>query len=233
MSDRIIILDTETTGKVDPQPIQVAWMEIQFLDTEKYPGGGFETVHHSNFVEGYRPSKPIEFGAMATHHIVDEDLVFCKSWDEAKIPEWAGYMVGHNVDYDWKVLGLPPDIKRICTLALARWAWPDAESHSLSALTYMLSQDRRFTRSQLQRAHDAAVDVNLTADLLFEIMKAKKIDWNPEALWSASQIARIPTTMPFGKHKGTKIKDLPKDYINWVLRQDDVDPYLRKALEDR
>jgi len=232
VGDRIIILDTETTGKVEPQPIQVAWMEIRFLDVEKYPRGGFEVYPDGCFTQEYRPTKPIEFGAMATHHIVDDDLVFCESWETAKVPEWAGYVVGHNVDYDWKVLG-SPDIKRICTLALSRWVWPDADSHSLSALMYMLASDRRAERNRIRNAHGAVVDVNMTADLLFQIMKAKKIAWNPEDLWVASELARIPTRMPFGKHKGELIKDLRKDYINWVLRQDDVDPYLRKALEAR
>ncbi|EXR37014.1 hypothetical protein J668_2749 [Acinetobacter baumannii 1276470-86] len=41
----------------------------------------------------------------------------------------------------------------------------------------------------------------------------------------------FPTTINFGKHKGTAIAELPKDYIQWLLRQDELDVYLRKALE--
>ena len=37
--------------------------------------------------------------------------------------------------------------------------------------------------------------------------------------------------MPFGKHKGVPISEVPKDYKQWLLRQSDVDPYLVKALE--
>jgi len=37
--------------------------------------------------------------------------------------------------------------------------------------------------------------------------------------------------MPFGKYKGTKIKDLPADYVAWLLRQDDIDQYVLKALK--
>jgi len=36
--------------------------------------------------------------------------------------------------------------------------------------------------------------------------------------------------MPFGKHKGTPMADVPRDYKAWLLNQPDVDPYLRKAL---
>lgn len=31
-----------------------------------------------------------------------------------------------------------------------------------------------------------------------------------------------PTVMPFGKHKGEKIKDLPDDYLKWLVDQDFV-----------
>ncbi|HBZ18829.1 MAG TPA: DNA polymerase III subunit epsilon, partial [Betaproteobacteria bacterium] len=37
-------------------------------------------------------------------------------------------------------------------------------------------------------------------------------------------------TMPFGKHKGSLLSDMPRDYKEWLLKQGDIDPYLRKAL---
>jgi exodeoxyribonuclease X len=52
-------------------------------------------------------------------------------------------------------------------------------------------------------------------------------------LFSLSEICRIPTHMPFGKHRGMPLDELPRDYVGWLLRQDDVDQYLRKALAGR
>jgi len=37
--------------------------------------------------------------------------------------------------------------------------------------------------------------------------------------------------MPFGKHKGLPIREVPADYRRWLLGQSDVDPYLRRALQ--
>jgi exodeoxyribonuclease X len=37
--------------------------------------------------------------------------------------------------------------------------------------------------------------------------------------------------MPFGKHRGMLLTDLPGDYKQWLSGQGDIDPYLRKALE--
>ena len=51
-------------------------------------------------------------------------------------------------------------------------------------------------------------------------------------LYQASEHARKPTVMRFGKHKGVAIKDLPADYVDWLLKQADLDPYLHLALTE-
>ena len=51
-----------------------------------------------------------------------------------------------------------------------------------------------------------------------------------EALWQASEGRRIPMRMPYGKHKGAAIRDIPTGYRSWLLNQADVDPYLAIAL---
>jgi exodeoxyribonuclease X len=37
--------------------------------------------------------------------------------------------------------------------------------------------------------------------------------------------------MPFGKHRGVAMAEVPADYKRWLRGQPDVDPYLRQALE--
>lgn len=51
-----------------------------------------------------------------------------------------------------------------------------------------------------------------------------------EQLYLLSEQALIPSHIHFGKHRGMAISDLPGDYKQWLLRQDELDPYLRKAL---
>ena len=53
---------------------------------------------------------------------------------------------------------------------------------------------------------------------------------NFEELYQFSEMARIPKIITFGKHNGQPIKSLPSDYKQWLLKQNDLDPYLRKAL---
>ena len=39
--------------------------------------------------------------------------------------------------------------------------------------------------------------------------------------------------MPFGKHKGDCIEDVPTQYLEWVIDNiHDLDPILRKAIEN-
>ena len=116
----------------------------------------------------------------------------------------------------------------ICTLALARKVWPNLDSHSQSALLYYV--DRDHARDKLKNAHSALADVENCAFILARICSALKVT-SIEDLYNISENARIPSLMNFGKHKGAAITDIPKDYKEWLLKQADLDPYLKKALE--
>ena len=70
-------------------------------------------------------------------------------------------------------------------------------------------------------------------DICSKILEAICVQLNIttiESLWMASEKARMPTHMPFGKHKGVPLNEVPSDYKSWLLGQPDIDPYLRKAL---
>ena len=212
-----IIFDTEATGIKEPVLIEAAWVELESIEPF--------TVTNA-FVQRYNPGKPINLGALAAHHIMDEELVDCPSASSFKLPDDVSYIIGHNVDFDWEVIG-KPEIKRICTLALARKLWPDLDSHTQSALLYYL--ERNSAREQLRNAHSALTDVGICAVILDHICQQLGVK-TAEDLYAESEKARIPTTMPFGKHKGLMLADLPSDYKQWLLGQGDIDAYLRKAL---
>ena len=212
-----IIFDTEATGIKEPVLIEAAWVELASIEPF--------TVSNP-FVQRYNPGKPITLGALATHHILDEELVDCPSASSFKLPDDVSYIIGHNVDFDWEVIG-KPEIKRICTLALARKLWPDVDSHTQSALLYYL--ERNSAREQLRNAHSALTDVGICTVILDHICQQLNVK-TVEDLYTESEKARIPTTMHFGKHKGMLLTDLPNDYKQWLLGQGDIDSYLRKAL---
>ena len=214
---KTIIFDTEATGIKEPVLIEAAWVEL-------------ESIKHFTFTnpleQRYNPGKPITLGALATHHIMDEELVDCPPAASFTLPGDVDYLIGHNVDFDWEVIGKPA-LKRICTLALARKLWPDLDSHNQSALLYHL--ERATARARLRNAHSALIDVGICATILDHICQQLGVK-TIEDLYTESEKARTPTTMPFGKHKGMLLVDVPKDYKKWLLTQQDIDPFLRKAL---
>ena len=222
-----VVFDCETTGFDEPDVIELAHTEPMIAPFDPAP-----RVNCSRF----KPRKPITYGALATHHIFEGELAQCEPWTGTWSPPLGTeYLIGHNVDYDWKAIG-SPDIKRICTLALTRRHWPDVDSHTLGAMTYATAthQDCYELRERLQFSHSAGTDVFLTQRLLSVIVAnigAKTWD----ELWQASEIARVPLRFSFGKFKGKLISDIRKadrGYISWCLNQDFVreDPYLAKAL---
>jgi exodeoxyribonuclease X len=226
-----VLLDIESTGIVDPEPIEVAYLKF---DTPK-DVLKFSTEFYSRF----KPSKRIELGALATHHILDEDLADCPPSSNFALPDDAAYLIGHNIDYDWRAIG-SPDIKRICTLALSKHFWPNIDSHKQIALIYFLR--RKQAKELVREAHNALADVGLCEIILSELIELiqpqydHEITW--EDIWQVSEEARIVKVISFGKHAGTKINDLPIDYKQWVLNKhaqaggaSTWDPYLIKAID--
>jgi exodeoxyribonuclease X len=45
--------------------------------------------------------------------------------------------------------------------------------------------------------------------------------------------ASLDSPMPFGKHKGTKLKDLPADYVRWLTENIDPGGWIVQALTGR
>lgn len=218
------IFDSETTGLVAPvQLVEAAWLKI----------GAIACLPITDqFLARYKPSKPIELGALATSHILDEVLTECPPHTDFAMPADTQYIIGHNVDYDWRVIG-EPGMKRICTKALSSMLWPQADSHTQSAMIYLHFRDQ--ATDLLRNAHAALDDVKNCRKLLGVIIDtlaahrgASIEDW--EDLWLISEEARIPTIISFGKHKGMAIADLPGDYRSWLLKQNDLDPFVRQAL---
>lgn len=226
----ILVFDTETTDAQEPELIEAGGY---YFDS---PDGKIDadSASSSFIYDRYKPTKPIAYGAMATHHILEADLIDCPPSSSFAFPVPFDYMVGHNVDFDWKVVG-EPNVRRICTLAMSRWLFPNADSHTLSAMLYRLTpaDAHDLLRDELRSAHNALKDCELDARLLGLLLEEARKHAVIETwadLWEFSEHCRVPTHMSFGKHKGMAIKDVLSDYKAWLLKQDDVDPYLRKAL---
>ena len=220
-----LILDTETHD-LNGYPIEIAYAPCSFEQ-------GVLVINQGEvFDEYFSCPEPIALGALATHHILETDIAEKPSFDTFKMPQDVQYLIGHNIDYDIKaVQKCQPDftVKGICTLALCRMVWPELP-HTLSAMYYHVMDDLELARKHLRHAHNAKADIYFTGVILKTLVEQLGIkDMN--SLYIMSETARIPKYITFGKHKGTAIKDLDSGYVSWLLKQPDLDPYLRKAIE--
>ena len=219
-----LILDTETHD-LNGYPIEIAYAPCSFEQ-------GVLVINQKQvFDEFFSCPEPIALGALATHHILETDIAEKPSFDTFKMPQGVQYLIGHNIDYDITAIQkCQPDftVKGICTLALCRMVWPELP-HTLSAMYYHVMDDLELARKHLRYAHNAKADIYFTGVILKTLVEQLGIkDMN--SLFIMSETARIPKYITFGKHKGTAIKDLDSGYVSWLLKQPDLDPYLRKAL---
>ena len=219
-----LILDTETHD-LNGYPIEIAYAPCSFEQ-------GVLVINQGEvFDEFFSCPEPIALGALATHHILEADIAEKPSFDTFRMPQGVQYLIGHNIDYDIKaVQKCQPDftVKGICTLALCRMVWSELP-HTLSAMYYHVMDDLELARKHLRHAHNAKADIYFTGVILKTLVEQLGIkDMN--SLFIMSETARIPKYITFGKHKSTAIKDLDPSYVTWLLRQEDLDPYLRKAL---
>lgn len=225
---RSIILDTETHD-LNGLPIEIAYAPVDIVR------GTLVLDKENIFDQYYQVGEKITYGSMAVHHILESDLINQPDYRSFKLPTETQYIIGHNIEYDMNAIarcGIDTQpLKSICTLALARQVWKNLDAYNMSALVYYVSKGSEKARQMLKNAHRADADIILTANVLMHLLKELQVN-NMEELYQISEQALIPTTIHFGKHKGTALTDLPKDYVDWLLSKDDLDSRLRQALEN-
>lgn len=229
----VIIFDTETTDNrdhPDREVIEAAWIALHGGQDDP-DGLSVLSLHRGDSSRKlYKPSKPCSFGSLAVHHILPSDLEGCDPSSSFALPPGVQYLIGHSIDFDWESIG-KPDVKRICTHAMSKAVWPTADSHSQSALLYMLEGVNAATRDQLRNAHSALTDCHNNYTLLRHILAAKPDITSWSALYAFSENARIPTHMPMGRNKGTPITQIESGEMEWYLDRRVGDPYMWKAFE--
>lgn len=239
---KAIVLDFETTDATeDAQATELSIDEVFFDDRGMFWCNP-KPLDGSGYAPSFRcrPDRAISFGAMAVTNIFNEDVADKPSHIvvvNEVLPKGAAYIIGHNIDFDIRVAAnAGVDVrqyKAICTLAMVRNLYPDADSHTLGAMSCML--DYEYARANIKNAHGAAADVKMCARLLYIICKQQGIT-SMDQLYEFSEFSRIPTHFPFGKHKGVAIAELAtnhdgRGYLQWVVNSIKDNEYLTTACK--
>lgn len=221
---RLFVGDTETTGVgSDDAVVEIAWMELD---------ENLETVSQVRSL--INPKKPIPAGASAVHGITDNMVKDAPTIEQFMLADGSALLsegavlVAHNAAFDMRFFQawMPNALGTICTLKLSRVAYPDADNHKLQTLKFWLGLEVEVDHHE---AHTALADVKVLK-ALFDRMRAD-MGWTSVEMFEISNMPQMVEKMPFGKHKGTKIKDLPRSYIKWLMGLDNLDDDLRHTLE--
>ncbi len=224
--DMLVVYDTETTG-VDNTTRIVELASITILDGVMY-----------EFVERCNPGIPIPAGASAVHGIYDHDVADCRS-DDVVVADWLKrlsdmsqtteidvVMAGHNQQFDARMVNMrqkiPFDLS-LCSLQLARKHGPHEPNHKLETVYKNLGLVGS------HNAHSALDDVRMTMEIIStycQQLGKGYIDLAREQCKPS-----LLATMPFGKHKGKQMEDVPQSYMRYMLGLPDLDRNVRHTFE--
>ena len=219
-----IFLDTETTGNGPADRL----CQIAFKSEEG------DAVN-----ELFNPGMPITIDAMTVHHITN-DMVRDKgsfrdsdTWRKLQdlIKPDGNVMVAHNAPFDVDMLkkeGIEPK-NVICTLKLARYF--DKEG---VIPKYGLQYLRYYLKLNVDAVPHTALGDILVLEALFNRINAKAvIEFGDDTVAKMIDVYKNPVLyrrMPFGKHKGLKMEEVPVDYLQW-LSGTDLEEDMRYTVE--
>lgn len=208
MSKRLrpIYYDTETTGvRNDKDKI----IEL----------AAFDPIEGRTFCRFINPGLPIPPEATAIHNITNEmvaDAPFFRevAEDFMTFCPPGTVLIAHNNDafdkpfleQEFKKAGLEfPKFHFIDTLKWARKYRADLPRHSLQSLR----ETYGFHANQAHRALDDVI-------ILHQVFSVMIDDLPIETVLELLSRPQVLTRMPFGKHQGKNLSEVPKDYVAWL-----------------
>jgi exodeoxyribonuclease X len=210
------IFDIETSG-LTPETGSV--IEIGHSDVTlpaRTIGDPVSTLHASAF--------PITPENRAVHHInpatlLNRPMFDPVAWNGQAEADGVTCLAAFNSDFD--AAFLKPTLPVICLYKSALRAWPELTKHSNSAVFYAL-EDRGLCRGAnyaYVTAHRAGPDAYVSAWVFKALLEAghtskQMLEWSREP-------ALLPRC-PLGKHKGAEWADVPRDYLQWIVRAPDM-----------
>jgi exodeoxyribonuclease X len=215
--DVILVADTETAGLAPPEAgvVEIAWYEIN---------DDYSIIDKVRSL--INPETPISPIASGVHGIIEADIVDSPTLATFMADRFTDkniLMIGHNIAFDIRFTKNHfLSVDGLCTLKLARIAYPDAPDHKLQTLMFHLGLTKGSN-------HSALDDVNTAYELTRKIGEDLGLDL--QGLYDLSKQPIMVKTMPFGKFKGKAISSLKPDYIKWLLTLDNLDDNLRYTIE--
>lgn len=222
MALRAIYYDTETTG--------IRAEKDRIIEIAAY-----DPVRNLSFERLINPGIPIPPDATAIHHISDEMVASAPAFAAIAV-EFIEFCAGdtvliaHNNDaFDYHFLRNEyqrhnvemPQWKFLDSLKWARRYRPDLPRHTLQFL-------REIYGIAANNAHRALDDVIV----LHKVFHSMIDDLNIDDVFALLNKPRDLQHMPFGKHQGVPLSQVPKSYVQWLAGSGAFDKAENKDLKE-
>ena len=219
---KAIYYDTETTG-VKPGKDRI--IEIAAFDPEE----------NRQFCSFTNPEMPIPAESTAITHITDEmvkDAPLIKEALTSFVEFCSGevVLIAHNNDAFDKLF-LEAEFER-AGLAMPAWIYIDSLKWSRKYRNDLPRHSLQFLREaygiEANQAHRALDDVFVLHQVF-----SRMID-DLEMKTVLSLLSQTPQTqrMPFGKHAGKLLSEIPKDYVKWLVKEGALDKKENAQLKE-
>ncbi len=217
VNPRVRVIDTETAGHrlADDAVIEIGSIDLDLATGETYDPK--ETLVDPAGIA-------IVDAARKVHKITDEMLVGAPSFAKAiQMFGGAETYAAHRMSFDKPRLGLKG--RWLCTWKLALRAFPQQRAHGLQTLVHRL--ELAPATPDTLHAHRALYDAICTAALLKAIAAVlmPRCDGVGDFLTRAEAVSLQPgllRRLRFGQHKGKPIAEVPSDYLEWMLREPEM-----------
>jgi exodeoxyribonuclease X len=213
----IRVVDFETTGfPPDAAVCEVGWCDVKIAD-------GAASVGQPQAML-VNPNRPMPAEARAIHHISDADLAGAPPITTgflALTKDKPDVFVAHNAKFEREFFtgaGIP----WICTRKVGIRLWPDAPNHQNQTLRYFLEidNDLMFDEAAAMPPHRAGPDTYVTAHIFAHAWIEATIE---DMMKWTDRPSLLPGAMNFGKHKGVLWSACDRSYLQWIVKQPDMD----------
>jgi DNA polymerase III subunit epsilon len=219
---RPIYYDTETTGT---KPGKDRIIEL----------AAYDPIREASFCTFINPECPIPEEATAISKITN-DMVREAPLFKEKIEEFNTFcegdvvLIAHNNDA-FDLLFLQAEYQRAGS-TLPPWSFIDSLKWSRKYRSDLPRHGLQFLREAYQipplSAHRALDDVLI----LHQVFTRMVDDLSLQEIMHLLQQTRDLVRMPFGKHQGKPLSEIPKDYVEWLHKSGALDKKENAALRD-
>lgn len=235
---QVLVHDYETTG-VNSKRCGVVQSAIWIAEFAE--DGTYEVIVQE--VAKHNPGRPIPSQASDVHgimsHHVEHLPIFTESLGETfkqVHEEFAPVAVlgYNNTGFDDVIAGrcgLDTSKMNVIDMILPARAMKKAgllENAKLVTAYSTLTGD-----TDTDKAHDAEFDLHMTCALIPHVMEFYGVSTLSEMITKMNtRIVDVDMPMPFGKHEGLELSEVPKGYRRWLMKDPArLEPDLRASLE--